>query len=359
MPPVAAALLPHPPVLVPELAGGVAAPELDLLRGACREALEEVLAAGGTTILIGDGPVWGVPAPGAVGSFRPYGADVEVRLPGVAAGPERLLAVVPDAPQPPGPGGAGPAAPAAAPGPDRPGAAAPAAPPGSGRAGPPDPAAARAPGRGDPPLVAVPDPAGWPVAPAPSPGPTGPATAAGPGEWPGNRAGGEAVGAGAVERDALPEPVVLARLPLSLAVAAWLLAGARARPGRLVARVVPAALGPAAAAAVGRALAGLDEPVGLVVMGDLSARRTARAPGAFHPAAAGFDAGVAAAIRRGRPGDLLGMDLAMAAELRVEGRVPLQVLAGAFEGAGRVRGRILYDDAPYGVGYLVGVLTAG
>jgi hypothetical protein len=53
-----------------------------------------------------------------------------------------------------------------------------------------------------------------------------------------------------------------------------------------------------------------------------------------------------------------GLDLALAAELRVGGRVPLQVLAGAFEGAARASGRILYDDAPYGVGYLVGVLTA-
>ena len=63
-----------------------------------------------------------------------------------------------------------------------------------------------------------------------------------------------------------------------------------------------------------------------------------------------------------------------AAGLLVSGRVPLQVLAGAFDqpdpageaGAGRdldkarpeVRGRVLYEGAPYGVGYLVAVLTA-
>jgi hypothetical protein len=34
------------------------------------------------------------------------------------------------------------------------------------------------------------------------------------------------------------------------------------------------------------------------------------------------------------------------------------VLAGAFAGAGGVRGQVLYEAAPYGVGYLVGVLQA-
>ncbi|HTE68649.1 MAG TPA: hypothetical protein VK942_07820, partial [Actinomycetes bacterium] len=80
MPPAAAAVLPHPPLLVPALAGA-AAPELEPLRHACRLALEAVIAAAGTIILIGDGPVWGAPQAGAPGSFRPYGADLEVVLP--------------------------------------------------------------------------------------------------------------------------------------------------------------------------------------------------------------------------------------------------------------------------------------
>ncbi|HEV3398484.1 MAG TPA: hypothetical protein VG693_04265, partial [Actinomycetes bacterium] len=44
MAPVAAAVVPHPPLLVPELAGA-AAPELDPLRAACQEALATVVAA--------------------------------------------------------------------------------------------------------------------------------------------------------------------------------------------------------------------------------------------------------------------------------------------------------------------------
>jgi hypothetical protein len=254
MPPVAAALLPHPPLLVPELAGSAAA-ELDPLRAACRQALEEVLAAAGTAILIGGGPVWGVPGPTARGSFRPYGADVEVTLP-IPRDHGTLLDL---------------------------------------------------------------DLAG------------------------------------------LPKPASLAELPLSLAVAAYLLADLRPPPARLVAATVPTDLGPGAAAAVGRRLVTGErgqEAVGLVVMADLSACRTDRAPLAFRPEAAGLDASIAAAFREGRPGRLLEVDPGQAAGLGVAGRAPLQVMAGALDGAPRLRGRVLYEDAPYGVGYLVALLTA-
>jgi hypothetical protein len=119
--------------------------------------------------------------------------------------------------------------------------------------------------------------------------------------------------------------------------------------------------GPRAAAAVGRALAvraGAAGSFGLVAMGDLSARRSDRAPGAFHPAAAAFDAAVGEAFRAGAPGRLLGLEPAVATELHAAGRVPLQVLAGAFPDTAGLHGEVLYEAAPYGVGYLVGVLTA-
>jgi hypothetical protein len=243
-----AAILPHPPLLVPELAGGAAA-ELDPLRRACLEALEAVVDGAGGVVLVGDGPVWGVPGPDAAASFRPYGAAVDVALPDLH-----------------------------------------------------------------------------------------------PLDLPG-----------------LPEPVRLHGLPLSLAVAAYLLAGLGTLTARLSAVTVPVSLGPRAAAAIGRALAaaaGERGPFGLVAMGDLSARRSEQAPGAFHPAAAAFDGAVAAAFRDGAPGRLLDLEPAAAAELRAAGRVPLQVLAGAFADGDRPSGRVLYEDAPYGVGYLVGVLTA-
>jgi hypothetical protein len=242
-----AAILPHPPLLVPELAGGAAA-ELDPLREACLRALDMVLADGGDAVLVGDGPVWGMPRSDAAASFRPYGAAVDVGLPALHP----------------------------------------------------------------------------------------------------------------LDLDGLPEPVRLDRLPLSLAVAAYLLARVHARPARLSALTVPASLGPGAAAAVGGELAaraGTTRALGLVAMGDLSARRGDEAPGAAHPAAAAFDASVGEAVRAGAPGRLLDLEPALAAELRAAGRVPLQVLAGAFADTASVRGQVLYEDAPYGVGYLVGVLT--
>jgi hypothetical protein len=260
MPPVAAAVLPHPPLLVRELAGG-AAGELDPLRSACQAALSAVLAAVDLTVVVGDGPVWGVPDPGAPGSFRPYGAGVEVELPTLVA----------------------------------------------------------------------------------------------------------------LDLGGLPEPARLTSLPLSLAVAAWLLADADPAPTQLFAATVPSSLGPGAAASIGQALAVSADRragggaggrrVGLVAMGDLSACRDDLAPGAFRPDAARFDAAVGEAFRRGAPARLLDLDPGQAADLLAAGRVPLQVLAGAFghDPAGpapTLRGQVLYESAPYGVGYLVALLTA-
>jgi hypothetical protein len=269
MAPVAAAILPHPPLLVPELAGA-AAPELDPLRAACHEALSTVVAAADLTLVIGDGPALAIPAPTAAGSFHPYGAKVEVTLPGLTD-LELPAAADPGLPDPPG----------------------------------------------------------------------------------------------------LPGRARLRELPRSLAVAAYLLtnldpAAGRVADGdpptgsgRLWAATVPRSLGSGAAAAIGRALNGAGR-FGLVVMADLSACRTERAPGAFRPEAADFDARVADAFRDGDPQRLLALDPAQAADLLVAGRVPLQVLAGTFapDPAPGVRGRVLYEGAPYGVGYLVALLTA-
>jgi hypothetical protein len=303
-----AAVLPHPPLLVPELAG-TAADELDPLRAACHKALSTVLGAADVTVVVGDGPVWGVPEPAAAGSFQAYGADVEVTLPALAA----------------------------------------------------------------------------------------------------------------LDLPGLPQPARLEHLPLSLAVAAHLLAALDPPPARLAAVTVPGSLGPGAAAAIGRTLTAAAQELGttgLVAMADLSACRTDWAPGAFREEAAGFDASVAEAFRSGDPAHLLDLDPAQAADLLVTGRVPLQTLAGAFrarsgsgaersyggrggvDGEGPVaggsgmggegslgsrrgaggemsvaggtgtggeasaaggsvlRGEVLYDDAPYGVGYLVALLTA-
>jgi hypothetical protein len=223
MAPVAAAVLPHPPLLVPELAGAAAA-ELDPLRAACQEALSAVVAAADLTILIGVGPVWAIPAPTAPGSFQPYGADVDVSLPTLAD----------------------------------------------------------------------------------------------------------------LDLPGLPPPARLTDLPLSLAVAAQLLNDLDPPSPRLFAATVPRSLGPRAAATIGQTLAGAAR-FGLVVMADLSACRSDRAPGGFRPEAANFDTWVADAFRTGTPQSLLALDPIESANLLVAGRVPLQVLAGAFDRGGSVR----------------------
>jgi hypothetical protein len=332
MPPTAAAVLPHPPLLVPALAGA-AAPELEPLRHACRLALEAVIAAAGTIILIGDGPVWGAPQAGASGSFRPYGADFEVVLPAsldldltglpeparladlplslaVAAyllaeldtPPARLLAAT--APASLGPGAAATIGHHLA-------------------------ATAQGPGA---------------TAGTPTVGADRPAGLAGDG--PVGLAGDGLVGVGG------DGPVGLAGDGL-VGVGGDGLVGVGG-----VGLVGVGGVGLVGVGGGGPVGVGGGGAVGLVAMGDLSACRTDRAPGGFRPEAAAFDASVAAAFRTGAPDRLLDLDPDQAADLLAAGRVPLQVLAGALQDAPAMRGQVLYEDAPYGVGYLVALLTA-
>ena len=157
-----------------------------------------------------------------------------------------------------------------------------------------------------------------------------------------------------------------APLPGSLAVGAWLLdrAGWDGPAGGLA---VPDSREPALCAADGVRLAGSAERVGLLVLGEGSARRSLKAPGYLDERAEGFDAVAARGLATADSGgELAGADAARARELMVSGRAPWQVLAGA---AGRpdtahggpgdspsaLGAELLYQDAPYGVGYVVAV----
>jgi hypothetical protein len=89
-------------------------------------------------------------------------------------------------------------------------------------------------------------------------------------------------------------------------------------------------------------------------MGDGSACRGVKAPGYDDPRADGYDAAVARALATADAGALLGLDPVLSDQLRVAGRAPWQVLAGAATATGgRWRGELTYDAAPYGVGYFV------
>lgn len=77
---IAAAICPHPPVLLPE-AAGAAAGELDDLRAACDAAVVGLLRAGPDAVLVVGGSArTAAYGPAATGSFRPYGVDRLVRL---------------------------------------------------------------------------------------------------------------------------------------------------------------------------------------------------------------------------------------------------------------------------------------
>ncbi|OKK04905.1 hypothetical protein AMK26_16680 [Streptomyces sp. CB03234] len=249
---VAAAVCPCPPLLVPDVAAG-AAPELDGARTACSDALA-VLAASrpDRLIVVGPGAEEGLeryPA-GAVGDFRGFGVDVDVRL-GTEAG-------------------------------------------------------------------------------------TGTRAGSGSGTRTGSGSG----------------PAGSGPLPASLAVGAWLLARTGWADAPLEGLAVSERLAPERCAEAGRELAAQAGRVALLVLGDGSACRSVKAPGYFDDRAAAFDERAARALGSADTGALEALDEHLAYELKAAGRAPWQVLAGAAEGAG-LEGRLLYEDAPYGVGYFV------
>ncbi|QKZ18220.1 class III extradiol dioxygenase subunit B-like domain-containing protein [Streptomyces chartreusis] len=141
-------------------------------------------------------------------------------------------------------------------------------------------------------------------------------------------------------------------LPTSLAVAAWLLERTAWADAPIEGLVVGEPLTPERCIEIGRDVAVRAERVALLVMGDASACRTLKAPGYLDERAAPFDASVAHALGKADLAALKTLDTELAHELKVSGRAPWQVLAGAAEEVG-LSGALLYEDAPYGVGYLV------
>ncbi|MET8904738.1 class III extradiol dioxygenase subunit B-like domain-containing protein [Streptomyces sp. NPDC004538] len=146
-------------------------------------------------------------------------------------------------------------------------------------------------------------------------------------------------------------PAAGSELPYGFAVGAWLLA----RTGWSHAPVEGVGVGedlPAQrCAAVGRELAGRAGRMALLVLGDASACRTLKAPGYLDERAAPFDAAAGRALGAADVTALAGLDVALARQLKVSGRAPWQVLAGAAGDTG-LAGTLLYEDAPYGVGYV-------
>jgi hypothetical protein len=132
------------------------------------------------------------------------------------------------------------------------------------------------------------------------------------------------------------------RTPLAHTIGAWLLAEAGHAGPRLGVR-------PAELADV---LAGLSGPVGVLAMGDGSARRTLKAPGHLDDAAGPFDTAVAEAMAAGDAAALAALDPVEGDRLLAAG-VPVWRAVGALLAGREVTARLHADEAPFGVGYLV------
>jgi hypothetical protein len=132
------------------------------------------------------------------------------------------------------------------------------------------------------------------------------------------------------------------RLPWAHTLGAWLLDQAGHAGTRL-------GVGPGGLA---DALAALPGSVGVLAVGDGSARRTDRAPASFDEAAGPHDAAVAAALAAGDAAALAGLDEAAGRRLLATG-VPVWRSVGAMLAGRPARATLRYDDAPFGVGYLV------
>ncbi|WP_206184704.1 hypothetical protein [Thermoactinospora rubra] len=284
---VAAAVCPHPPLLVPELAGA-AAPELDGLRAACLAAVEALWSAGPEVLLVvGAGPRTESYGRHAAGSLKPWGVDVRVGegdpvLPLSLTIGRWLLHQAADRRQDP----------------------------------------AHRPGR------AAEDHAGRVAEGGPSRAVEGHV---------GRAAEGGEDGPGALTGS------LLAR---------------RTAPAADGFQAVAADAPRGECLALGARLAAGERRVGLLVMADGSARLTEKAPGYLDPAAQPYNELIVRALAGAEPAALARLDPAEAARLWVGGRPALQVLAGA-AGDDGFEGRLLADEAPYGVGYFAAFWRRG
>ncbi len=139
-------------------------------------------------------------------------------------------------------------------------------------------------------------------------------------------------------------------LPLSLTVGAYLLGSSLGPRSGAIGFAVGPGFGGDRLAAELLAVASTAR-VGLLVMGDGSARRTAKAPGYLDPAAAAFDEVVEQVLRDGDGDALAELPASDGARLLAAG-VPAWRAAGSLLAGDQWDAQIHYAAAPYGVGYL-------
>ena len=119
--------------------------------------------------------------------------------------------------------------------------------------------------------------------------------------------------------------------------------------GRYLAGAVPAfAIGPDA-----RTPALPDGRLGLVVLGDGSARRGEKAPGYLDERASAYDEGVRTALGSGEPARLAALDPVLGTQLLAAGAPVWRAVAALLSRT--YRAEVRYAGDPFGVGYVVAV----
>lgn len=156
--------------------------------------------------------------------------------------------------------------------------------------------------------------------------------------------------------DGGPEPRTGGGLPLSLTIGRWLLERAGWRGDVVLQEVATDTSAEECEHLGARLVVDIGPDSVWLALGDGSNRRGPRSPGHDDPRAAGFDAEVVRAFATGDLEALRALDPELAAVLGAAGRPAWQVLAGAVAAAPgwtAIGSRVHYDEAPFGVEYLV------
>ena len=148
-----------------------------------------------------------------------------------------------------------------------------------------------------------------------------------------------------------PEPADAPVLPLSLAVAKWLLMRDSSH-AQVTWQGIAADAPPAQCLALGEKIAALAPRVAVLAMGDGPGCRACGVPGAVDPAADRYDDQVAAALGGPDPGVLAGLVPKTSNDLFASGRTAWQVAAGA-AGHDDFAATLGYAAVPFEVSYFV------
>ncbi|NLG54049.1 MAG: hypothetical protein GX542_00105 [Rhodococcus sp.] len=145
--------------------------------------------------------------------------------------------------------------------------------------------------------------------------------------------------------------------PLAALIAGWVRTMSAPEVTATVSLLPPSTSAEAALAVgvqVRRELDAAAQPVGLLIVGDGARTLTDGAPGAFDPRSAAVQSDIDRALSKGDRSALAHLDAPLCEELGISGRPSWQAMAGAFT-SDPSTALSLYCDAPYGVGYHVGM----